>query len=108
MSENADKRQKQIEYDKRLIPTGLTPEVKQGEAEFLHYRKLGQQSLLMNKLTTQILKRQQYVETENNKEMENAKMLIQDGKRSMEATQMQKQNDRDRAKQHWQEELQRT
>jgi hypothetical protein len=30
--------------------------------------------------------------------MENAKMLIQDGKRSMEATQMQKQNDRDRAK----------
>ena len=42
----------QEEYDKRLIPSGLTTEVNQGEAEYLHYRKLGQQSLLMNKLTT--------------------------------------------------------
>lgn len=42
MALNAEKRKQQSDYDRRLIASGLTTENHQGEAEYLHYRKLGQ------------------------------------------------------------------
>lgn len=62
----------------------------------------------MNKLTTQILKRQKYVEQQNEKQLAYENMEISDGKHSIEATQQQKKNDKERAKKHWEDELQRT
>lgn len=62
----------------------------------------------MNKLTTQILKRQKYVEQQNTKKLAMENDMLDDGLNSIEATQQQKKNDRERAKKHWDEELQRT
>ena len=104
----AEKRRIQNNYDKRLIPSGLTTEIYQGEAEYLHQKKLGQQSLLMNKLTDQILKRQQYVDQENANNMAYETQQINDCIRSLDNTRMQNFNDKMRAKKHWELELQRT
>lgn len=52
-----------------LIPSGLTTEGLQGEAEFLHYKKMGQQNMLMSKLTSQIRNRQKYAEYQNEKNL---------------------------------------
>lgn len=61
-----------------------------GEAEFLHQKKLTHQSVLMSKLTNQMIKRQKYVESENNKALAEENQMLNDGMMSLQATAKQK------------------
>ena len=94
--------------DKQPIATGLTPEAPEGEKTVMREKKIKNQAIVKTLLLNQMTKKQEQEQEEKKKKNEYEEQLNQDNQKTLEMLKEIKLAQKEKAKKHWEEELNRS